>query len=223
MSALSARDAYRRWAPDYDRETAISALEDLTISALGIHTDGRALLDVGCGTARRLREVDAAVAVGVDVSIEMLGRASQSFALIAGDVRAIPLAAGQFDVVWCRLAIGHVRELTAAYRELARVCRAQGTVVVTDISPAAATSGHRRVFRDAAGETHEVEHFVHSMDAHIAAASAAGLALVERRDGLCGPSVRHFYVDAGRTSAYDEQLGKALVLALSWRKVRADQ
>jgi malonyl-CoA O-methyltransferase len=223
VSALSVREAYRRWAPEYERETAISALEDLTISELGIHTAGRALVDVGCGTARRLRETGAAQAIGVDASIEMLEQGSRSFALVAGDVRAIPLAAGQFDVVWCRLAIGHVRELAPAYRELARVCRIDGTVVVSDISPDAATSGHRRTFRDATGETYEVEHFVHSMDAHIAAASAAGLALVERRDGLCGPSVRHFYVEAGRTNAYDEQLGKALVLALSWRKVRVDQ
>jgi malonyl-CoA O-methyltransferase len=222
VSALSVREAYRRWAPEYERETAISALEDLTISEMGIHTADRALLDVGCGTARRLREARAALAIGVDAAIEMLEQGPRSFALVAGDVRDIPLAADQFDVVWCRLAIGHIRELTAAYRELARVCRMGGTVAVSDLSPDAANLGHRRTFRDAAGETHEVEHFVHSMDAHVTAASAAGLALVERRDGLCGPSVRHFYVEAGRTNAYDAQLGKALVLALSWRKVRVE-
>jgi malonyl-CoA O-methyltransferase len=153
----------------------------------------------------------------------MLGHAPRSTALAVGDLRAIPLAAEQFDVVWCRLAIGHVRDIGQAYLELARVCRIRGVVVVTDVSPDAATAGHRRTFRDSDGATHEVEHFVHSMTAHMSAAARAGLSLIDRRDGLCGPSVRQFYVDAGRSRAYDEQFGTPLVLALSWRKFRSTE
>lgn len=217
MSALSARDAYRLWAPSYDRETAISALENETVEALAVSVRGRTLLDVGCGTARRLRGQDAAVAVGIDLSIDMLRRAPSSAWCAAGDMRALPVASGAVDVVWCRLAIGHLAELERAYAELARVCRAGGTVIVTDLSPHAA--GHRRTFSDERGTTHEVEHVVHSRVDHDDAAARAGLSLVDARDGVVGDSVRHFYADAGRLRAFDEQCGTRLVLALAWRKV----
>lgn len=219
MSALSAREAYRLWASAYEHETAISALEAETVDALRIPVAGRALLDVGCGTGRRLVAAGAVNAVGVDVSVDMLRCAPTPHAQVAGDLRMLPVASHAFDVVWCRLAIGHVSELAAAYLELARVCRPGGAVIVTDLSPDAAAAGHRRTFRDDAGTTHEVEHHVHSVDAHVAAATRAHLALAERRDGNCGPSVKAFYADAGRLRAYEQQLGQPIVLALAWRKV----
>jgi malonyl-CoA O-methyltransferase len=218
MSALPAREAYRLWAPEYDRETAVSALEAATVEALGVVTSGRSLLDVGCGTGRRLHASDAAVAVGVDFSIEMLRRARSTGALVVGDLRALPVASGAFDVVWCRLAVGHLRELDRAYAELARVCRLRGMVVVTDLSPDATSAGHRRTFRDGSGALHDVEHYLHTMDAHAHAAERAGLALVDRRDGVCGDNIRQFYADAGRLRAYEEQRGTPIVLALAWRK-----
>ncbi|MGH7616133.1 MAG: class I SAM-dependent methyltransferase [Gemmatimonadaceae bacterium] len=218
MTVLSVREAYRLWAPAYDRETAVSALEAETVESLGVLAAGRALLDVGCGTGRRLRASGASLAVGVDLSTEMLSVA-RGETVIAGDLRAIPAAAKTFDVVWCRLAIGHVRELAVAYAELARVCRPGGTVVVTDLSPDAAAAGHRRTFRDDTGATYEVEHHVHTVDAHTSAATTARLEMIARRDGVVGPGARRFYAEAGRLFAYDAQVGQPIVLALAWRKL----
>jgi malonyl-CoA O-methyltransferase len=219
VSALTAREAYRLWAPDYERETTISALEAVTVDALGTETAGRILLDVGCGTGRRLRSSGAECAVGIDLSLEMLRRAPDAPLVAAGDLRALPIASNMFDVVWCRLAIGHVKELEIAYGELARVCRGGGAVIVSDLSPDAAAAGHRRTFHDAEGTTHEVEHFVHSVSAHVVAATRAGLMVAERRDGCCGPIVRQFYADAGRLDAYAEQVGSPIVMVLALRKV----
>jgi malonyl-CoA O-methyltransferase len=218
MSALPVREAYRLWAPEYERETVVSALESRAVDELGIETSGRALLDAGCGTARRLRASDAAVRIGVDLSVEMLQHARSALTLVAGDVQALPVASDAFDVVWCRLAIGHVRHLESAYRELARVCRTNGSVVVSDLAPDAAAAGHRRTFRGADGATHEVEHFVHALSAHVTAGTRVGLTLAGRRDGLCGPSVRSFYAEAGRLRAYEEQRGTTLVVVLAWHK-----
>jgi len=219
MSTLPAREAYRLWAPAYEPETAISALEVETLGTLGVSVHGRQLLDVGCGTARRLRNCGAERAVGIDVSVEMLQHAPQSCERVAGDVRALPVASGSFDVVWCRLVVGHVANLDAVYLELARVCRGGGAIVVTDLSPEAALAGHRRTFRDDSGELHEVEHFVHSVSAHARAAERTGLALIGHREGVVGESVKEFYTDAGRLRAYDEQRGLPVVLALAWRKL----
>ena len=221
MNALSARDGYRLWAPHYATETAVSWLENHAVAALGVATVGRRLLDVGCGTARRLRNADAAIAVGVDLTPEMLGQASAAHKLAAADVRSLPFAAASFDVVWSRLMIGHVRELAAAYAELSRVCCIGGVVVVSDLCSEAIAAGHRRTFRDSTGALHEVEHFVHTFERHAGAARNVGLELERRQDGVVGPDIRRFYAEAFRLAAYEEQRGMRLVVALSFRKQAA--
>jgi malonyl-CoA O-methyltransferase len=216
VSALPARAAYRLWAPLYDAETAMSHLERETIAELEVVTQGRSLLDVGCGTARRLRVSGAALAVGVDLTFEMLAQAGTE-RVAAADVRALPFADASFDVTWCRLVLGHVVNLDAAYAELARVCRENGSVVVSDVAAEAAQAGHKRTFNDAAGAMHEVEHFVHSTGKHVTAAARAGLELERRADGIVGQSIRSYYVKAGKEQAYERQKGQPLVLGLLFR------
>jgi malonyl-CoA O-methyltransferase len=211
---LPAREGYRRWAPHYEAETAVSSLEDEIVASLGVETAGCALLDVGCGTGRRLCESGAATAVGIDVAPEMLSYARGSL-VTAGDIRALPFDDASFEVVWCRLVIGHVAHVTAAFGELSRVCSDGGVVVVSDLSPEAIAAGHRRTFRDENGEVHELEHFVHSLDGE---AAGVGLSLESRLDGVVGPSIESFYVRAGRPEAYEEQKGLRLVRALAWRR-----
>ena len=220
MPPLQAREAYSLWAPRYEAETAVSDLENQVVSALSVAIAGKNLLDVGCGTARRLRDTGAARAIGVDLTFEMLARAREDHMLASADVSALPFADGSFDVVWCRLVIGHVRDVGTAYRELARVCRVGGCVIVSDISPHAIAAGHRRTFQDAGGTTHEVEHVVHSSEAQAHVANNVGLTLELQRDGIVGPTVRQFYADAGRLPAYEAQQGLSMVRALLWRKER---
>lgn len=243
-SALPARGAYRLWAPTYEAETAVSLLDEQVVAELGPPVAGRRLLDAGCGTARRLRAAGgAALRAGADLTWEMLregarmdsGRdgavaparpraaaprpgAAGAPALAAADVRALPFATGAFDLVWCRLVVGHLADLGAAYAELARVCAPAGDVVVTDFHPDAARAGHARTFRDAAGRVRAVEHHVHPPAAHLRAAAASGLEPIEWRDGVVGPAVRALYEHAGRLDAYDAQLGLPLVLAVSFRR-----
>jgi malonyl-CoA O-methyltransferase len=219
MRVLSPAEGYRRWAPCYTEETAVSFLEDRAVRALPLPAVAGRLLDVGCGTARRLAAAGAALAVGVDLSVDMLRQSTLRGTLAAADVRTLPFADAGFDWVWCRLMIGHVRDLAGVYRELARVCRLQGHVVVTDFHADAALAGHRRTFRDDAGVVWEVEHHVHDPPSHTAMAARAGLELVSRRDDAVGPPIRQFYEDAGRLTAYDEQLGLRLVLTLAYQRV----
>ena len=221
MSALPARVAYRLWAPQYDAETALSHLEAETVATFGVVTRERSLLDVGCGTARRLRECDAALAIGVDLTFEMLTHARDEQCVAAADVRALPFRAGAFEVVWCRLVLGHLADLDDAYAELARVCPKDGSVVVSDVAVEAVNAGHRRTFRDADGSTHEIEHFVHEAHAHAAAAHRVGLEIDRRAHGVVGPTIRSYYVKAGRERAYEQQKGLPLVFSLLFRKTRA--
>lgn len=219
MSALGAARGYALWAPTYAAETVVSALERATVDAFGTSLEGRRVLDVGCGIARRLRqarEQGASLAVGVDLTPGMLAQATGEPLLAAADVRALPATDASFHVVWCRLVLGHVPALGDAYAELARVCAPGGEVVVTDFHPDAVAAGHRRTFRDARGDVHEVEHFVHAPGDHRAAAERAGLALRERRHGEVGESVLGFYERAGRLDVWERQRGLPLVLALQF-------
>jgi len=218
VSVLTARDGYRLWAPLYEAETAVSFLEDRLVTALTAPVTGRRLLDAGCGVGRRMRRASARLAVGVDAVPEMLQSPDRVEPVAAADLRALPFAPASFDIVWCRLVIGHIQELEATYAELARVCRAGGTVVVTDFHPDAIAAGHRRTFRDADGVTHEIEHWVHSDAAHEAAAARVGLARTVRHDGVVGPLLRPFYAAADRLGTYETQRGLKLVLVLGFRR-----
>jgi malonyl-CoA O-methyltransferase len=215
MTALAPREAYRLWAPTYASETVVSSLDERLVASLGTPTAGRTLLDVGCGTGRRLVGGEA---LGIDLSFEMLAAGDAAGRCAAGDVCALPVATSSADVVWCRLVIGHVRELDLAYAELARVCRSGGTVIVSDVAADAVAAGHRRTFRDGQGTVHEVVHFTHLSNAQLAAARRVGLVLVAHRVGAIDERVRHFYADAGRLDVYEAQQGQPLVVAFAFRK-----
>ena len=222
MTVLAPREAYRLWAPSYEAENAITWLEQGLVERLGPSPAGRRLLDAGCGTGRRLAGTGAARAVGIDLSPEMLaqGRANpelEGVELVEGDFRALPLPDGAFDLVWCRLAIGHVAELAAAYREFARVAAAGAAVIVTDFHPEAWAAGHRRSFR-VSGDVHEAMHHLHSVEAQVEAARQAGLALRAKNEAAIGPEVRRFYEEAGRSALYREHLGLPVVLALVFER-----
>ena len=225
MMALRASEAYRLWAPTYSDETAISFLEDRLVGDMTPPLTGLRLLDVGCGTGRRIRRAGAATAVGLDPCREMLaaGVAADGpltgIDLVLGDVRDMPLESGSFDVIWCRLVLGHLPEVGRAYSELARVADAGATIIVSDFHPEAVEAGHRRSFR-LGGDLVEIEHYVHRSADHVDAARDAGLVLEEIREAAIGNDVRPFYEDAGRLDSYPGHVGLPVVLSLSFRKAR---
>ena len=220
MTALEPRHAYRMWAPTYSAETAISFLDEELAQSFTPPLAGLRLLDAGCGTGRRLKDCAAEFTIGVDASPEMIA-AGGAANLAAADIRALPFASAMFDVIWCRLVLGHLRDPEPAYRELARVCRPGGDIFVTDFHADAVAAGHTRSFRDADGMVHEIEHHVHDGVSHIIMAERAGLVSLARCDGVVGPSVRPFYERAGRLDIYARDAGLAVVAAFLFRRTCA--
>lgn len=225
MIVLPASEAYRRWASSYDHENVVTTLECALVERLSPSARGLRLLDVGCGTGRRLVDTGASLVLGVEPCEEMLreGRRRRRFGpeveLVEGDVRALPVTDGSFDLIWARLMIGHVAQLDTAYRELARAAAPGGKVVVTDFHAEASRAGMKRSFRDG-GEHIEIEHHVHDAVAQVAAASREGLALLHSDEARIGPPVRHFYEAAGLTERYERDCGTPIVSALVF--VRSD-
>jgi demethylmenaquinone methyltransferase/2-methoxy-6-polyprenyl-1,4-benzoquinol methylase len=100
---------------------------------------GERVLDVGAGTGVSTEELcrSGAFAVGADLSIGMLRagrRARPAVPLLAGDALALPFADGTFDAVTISFALRNVVDTDAALRELGRVTRPGGRLVVCEFS-----------------------------------------------------------------------------------------
>ncbi|MFF5296801.1 demethylmenaquinone methyltransferase [Paractinoplanes globisporus] len=109
-----------------------------TRAALGLRP-GERVLDVGAGTGVSTEELarSGAFAVGADLSIGML-RAGHSVRpevpLLAGDALRLPFADGTFDAVTISFALRNVVDTDGALRELGRVTRPGGRLVVCEFS-----------------------------------------------------------------------------------------
>jgi malonyl-CoA O-methyltransferase len=213
MHEISVREAYRLWAPTYADETATSFLDEELAREMLRGLPQTRLLDAGCGIGRRIQSIPGAI--GIDQSPEMLA-AGSARNVVAGDIRCMPFASNGFDMVWCRLVLGHVPDPRVAFGELARVCAPGGHIFVTDFHPEAAAAGHRRTLTDRTGAVHAIEHYVHTNHAELA--SDVDLELIAHRDGAVGPSVRNFYVRGIGLDAYRRDLGLKIVTAFLFRK-----
>jgi demethylmenaquinone methyltransferase / 2-methoxy-6-polyprenyl-1,4-benzoquinol methylase len=131
-------------AARYDRtNTVLSFGQDrawrrATRAALGL-VPGERVLDVGAGTGVSTVELAGAgaYAVGADISLGMLRagrRVRPTVPLLAGDALALPFAADTFDAVTISFALRNVVDADAALRELLRVTRPGGRLVVCEFS-----------------------------------------------------------------------------------------
>lgn len=106
-----------------------------------------AALDVACGPGVLACALAKQVlrAAGIDLTPAMLEQAlrtqrEQGLSNVEwtlGDVTAMPFADASFEVVTCRFAFHHFPEPLSVLREMRRVCRPGGRVVVADSAPAA--------------------------------------------------------------------------------------
>jgi demethylmenaquinone methyltransferase / 2-methoxy-6-polyprenyl-1,4-benzoquinol methylase len=102
---------------------------------------GDRVLDLAAGTGVSTVELarSGAYAVGCDFSLEMLlaGRsrpARQHLPLIAGDALRLPFGDGVFDAATISFGLRNVADVDQALREMARVVRPGGRLVVCEFS-----------------------------------------------------------------------------------------
>jgi SAM-dependent methyltransferase len=103
---------------------------------------GQLVLDAGCRDAAHavaLTRRYGCRAVGIDLVLAGLPKggaydaaaeAAGRVALVQGDIQALPLADGAFDLVWCRDTLSCLPDCARALRECARVLRPGGGMVL---------------------------------------------------------------------------------------------
>ena len=218
---LSAVEAYRIWAPQYDAAVnPLLALESRLVANRIEGTPGHSLLDVGSGTGRWMAWacVRGVRVFGIDLCPEMLAEAARKPALAGrsaqADLRSIPMRDNAVDTVICSFTLGYLPSIRPAMQELARVGR---RVIVSDLHPAAVRAGWTRSFR-AADEVHQIAHYEHSVAALDAAAGVARLLPAWRVEACFGEPERELFCRAGKESEFEKATQVPAVLVTAWNK-----
>ena len=110
-----------------------------------VRTDGR-MLDNGCGVGVLFERLGPERVVGLDMSGEMLRRAStRSDRLVLGNSQDMPLKSASFDVVFCRSLLHHLPQPQLCVREMHRVLRDGGQIVLVDTNTSLLSALPRRI------------------------------------------------------------------------------
>src|SRR5437867_5113589 len=137
-------------AESYASATALRHLEALDEEfvdrAISLAPDTEVVLDVGTGPAQipiklALRN-PSLIIHGVDLSEAMLRKAAVNagrwgvemrILLNYGDAKGLPYDSGLFDMVLCNSVLHHVADPIRLIREMARVCKSSGALLLRDL------------------------------------------------------------------------------------------
>lgn len=127
---------FGRWADRWSDEDA-AVIAGWLSGAVGTHGT---VLDIGGGTgalAVRLADILGVRVTVLDPTPEMLAYVPEHHrvAAVVGVAERMPFESGTFDAAIVSDAFHHFRDQGGAVREMARVVRRGGTVVVLDLDP----------------------------------------------------------------------------------------
>jgi ubiquinone/menaquinone biosynthesis C-methylase UbiE len=226
---VSVEEGYERWAPTYDQfPNPLLNLEERELAALLPPLRGKRVLDLACGTGRwleKLLDQGTGQGVGVDFSGAML-RVAQTKAAIRGrlaraDCLSLPFHAATFDLVVCSFALGHIRDLGALVRELARVTRTGADVLASDLHPEAYARGWRTAFRDACSAI-EIEVWPRTAEEISRRFYSAGFDCLTHLPLWLGEPEKPIFERVGKSDLFQEACQVPAVLISHFRLAPAD-
>lgn len=227
--APSSAQAYALVAQQYDSQlNPLLALEERIALPLLPSITGKCVLDVGCGTGRwlaKLMELAPGTLWGVDPSPEMLsvaaakvGDSAQVSVACATD---LPVEDGAVDLVMCSFVASYIEDISALARELRRVCRAEATVLLTDVHQETARKlGWKRAF-------HVDDHAVvvktwsHSYEELMSAFHEAGFEVDVELEPEFGKAELAIFEVAGKTEEFERASGEPAILILGFKPRKA--
>jgi SAM-dependent methyltransferase len=221
---LSPLESYRLWSKTWEADpSAIVALETRALAPWLTGLEGKLFLDLSCGAGRWLvhAQKQRAQVFGADLCAEMLREAQKkpflADRLMVADTRSLPLSDACADVALCALSLGHMPPIEAAVKELARIIRPGGRLIVTDFHPAALEQGWKRTFRSD-GELYEVESHHYTTGELLDCAEREGLILQELLEPCFDEPERHIFLGAGKPDLFDRVRDIPAVLLARWKR-----
>lgn len=225
VSQVSSAEGYARWAESYDRTpNPLLAREERYLLPLLGNLRHQRVLDLACGTGRWLEKLiahGAEFGVGIDSSAAMLRIAGEKDAirrrLARAECTSLPFESSRFDLVVCSFVLGHIEALGSIARELARVTRPGGRVLISDLHPEAVARGWQVGFRDERGAV-RIETFHRTVEETISAFTANEFEC-EVHDSLwLGEPERQFFAMAGKLDSFAEACRVRAVLVCEFRR-----
>lgn len=229
---LAPDEAYRLWAPTYDdqRNNAILFLEERTLLPIFVNSvlPGMSIADFGCGTGRHIfhcLDQGAIQIVGIDSSAHMLSLARSNpditkATFVQARIEEIPFNDSQFDLGLAALVLSHLNNICDVIRELARVLRPNGTLIISDLHWTFNERGWHRTFKSGLAPSIRlaVQNYSHNLDEYRNAFKDAHLDVVKMIEPKIDNSIRQFFVNAGMTRTYEKHEGQPLLVVFQVQK-----
>lgn len=219
MPTPTGPEAYRAWrASPLGHVT--DACEAAALRPLIGDVAGRAVLDIGCGDGTLAAELARAGArvTGLDPDAAMLRvAAARDIALVQGRIEALPFATARFDLVTAVTVLCFVHDEATAWREMARVLRPGGALVIGELGRWNLWALRRRI-RGWMGSRLWRSAVFHSAAQLRDAATAAGLVVEEVRGAVFHPPSA---TAARLTAGIDAALGRHTTFGAAFIALRA--
>ncbi|MFN8221316.1 MAG: class I SAM-dependent methyltransferase [Fimbriimonadales bacterium] len=134
------RESADAWIAHVDRGdlNRTQLLDPVVLDLVG--TGAKRVLDVGCGEGRfcrmlRSRGVQAVGIEPIPALVETAQSRGPEIPIVRGSGELLPFRSDAFDVVVAYLTLIDIPDFRAAIREMARVCRPGGFLVIANCSP----------------------------------------------------------------------------------------
>lgn len=187
-------EGYDKWALTYDKDSnpLIKVEEKITSDLMG-NVKGQRVLDLGCGTGRYcalLAEQGASV-VGIDPSPVMIEEARKKvnercqFELHQGTLGDIQFPDEHFDLIVSALTFSHIPELEPVFKEMVRILKKGGRIVISDFHPYWPVFGHGYTeFFDEQGQEYRITNYPHLFEEYFTISRKFGLRIEDIREPL---------------------------------------
>ena len=186
---MNNRKAYNLWSETYD--SVENKTRDIEARALRQSISGENLdiLEIGCGTGKNTEFLftKAKKLIGADFSQAMLARAKKKIKTETVEFRQLDLRkrwdfqAVSFDLIVCSLALEHIENLNFVFAQAGEILRKNGCFYIGELHPFKQYQGSKARF-ETAGESFELECFVHHISDYFAAATENNFSIIELKE-----------------------------------------
>lgn len=153
---LPPTEAYDLLASHYDNQgfNAVEAFADeLQREFLTSLKHQKTVLDFGCGTGRNIPILKTMVneVIGLDASPNMLAQLKQKYPEVktfcTTEDGGMPFKQNTFDLIFCTLTLGYVKQTQLLFHEWNRVLKPGGHIILIDLHPTLNQEGKSRNFK----------------------------------------------------------------------------